>query len=90
MSEGESRDITRHGQVFTPPSVVETMLALRRNCGRVLEPACGDGAFSSRLPGGIAIELDTLHCPAGALNMDFFAYPEKEQFDTIIGNPPYV
>ncbi len=90
MSEGEPRDITRHGQVFTPPAIVEAMLALRRNNGRVLEPACGDGAFSSRLPGSVAIELDTLHCPADALNMDFFAYPEKERFDTIIGNPPYV
>ncbi len=90
MSEGESRDIPRHGQVFTPPAIVEAMLALRRNRGRVLEPACGDGAFSSRLPGCVAIELDTLHCPATALNLDFFAYAEKEQFDTIIGNPPYV
>ena len=90
MSQGEPRDITRHGQVFTPPAIVEAMLALRRNRGRVLEPACGDGAFSSRLPGCVAIELDTLHCPATALNLDFFAYPEKERFDTIIGNPPYV
>lgn len=90
MSEGVLRDITRHGQVFTPSPIVDAMLALRRNRGRVLEPACGDGAFSSRLPGSVAIELDALHCPAGALNLDFFAYPESERFDTIIGNPPYV
>lgn len=90
MSEGEARDILRHGQVFTPPAVVDAMLALRRNRGRVLEPACGDGAFSSRLPDAVAIELDARHCPADALNLDFFAYAEKEGFDTIIGNPPYV
>jgi len=90
MSEGEARDILRHGQVFTPPAVVDAMLALRRNRGRVLEPACGDGAFSSRLPGAVAVELDARHCPADALNLDFFAYAEKEGFDTIIGNPPYV
>ena len=66
------------------------MLALRRNRGRVLEPACGDGAFSSRVAGCTAIELDAAHCPADALNLDFFAYPEAERFDTIIGNPPYV
>jgi len=90
MNEGEARDISRHGQVFTPAAVVDALLALRRNRGRVLEPACGDGAFSSRLPGSVAIELDALHCPAGGLNMDFFAYPEKERFDTIVGNPPYV
>ena len=28
--------------------------------------------------------------PTGALNADFFTYPEAEKFDTIIGNPPYV
>lgn len=85
-------DITTLGQVFTPPSVVQAMLALRRNAGRVLEPSCGDGAFSSQLPGCVAIELDRLHAPAGSLHMDFFAYPETSThpFDTIIGNPPYV
>lgn len=83
-------DIARHGQVFTPPAIVDAMLRLRRNAGRVLEPACGDGAFSARLPGCVAIEIDSGHCPPGALNLDFFAYPEAEQFDTIIGNPPYV
>lgn len=57
---------------------------------RVLEPACGDGAFSSRIAGCTAIELDARHCPPGALNIDFFAYPESEKFDTVIGNPPYV
>jgi adenine-specific DNA-methyltransferase len=83
-------DIARHGQVFTPPAIVDAMLRLRRNAGRVLEPACGDGAFSARLPGCVAIELDSGYCPPGALNLDFFAYPEAEQFDTIVGNPPYV
>ena len=87
-------DIANHGQVFTPPAVVERMLALVKNRGRILEPACGDGAFVSRIPPHypevVAIELDARHCPDGALNMDFFTYPESEQFDTIIGNPPYV
>ena len=84
------RDIARYGQVFTPPGIVTRMFALRRNHGRVLDPACGDGPFSARLPGCLAIELDAAHCPAGALNVDFFAYPEHEKFATIIGNPPYV
>ncbi len=66
------------------------MLALRRNRGRVLEPACGDGAFSSQLPGCVAIEIDPAICPPGAQALDFFAYPETEKFDTIVGNPPYV
>ncbi|GAB2893667.1 class I SAM-dependent methyltransferase [Uliginosibacterium flavum] len=82
--------VEHFGQVFTPPAVVAQMLGLRRNAGRVLEPSCGDGAFARELPGCVAIELDARVAPAGALNMDFFAYPESEKFDSIIGNPPYV
>jgi adenine-specific DNA-methyltransferase len=90
MTKTAELDVARRGQVFTPQAIVEAMLALRRNEGSVLDPACGDGAFSRRLPGCTAIELDPAHCPPGALNIDFFAYPESEKFDTIIGNPPYV
>jgi adenine-specific DNA-methyltransferase len=82
--------VERLGQVFTRDDVVTQMLALRRNAGRVLEPSAGDGAFSLRLPGCVAIELDASVAPAGAHVTDFFAYPADEQFDTIIGNPPYV
>lgn len=83
-------DVARLGQVFTPEAIVRRMLALVRNRGRVLEPSCGDGAFARHLPGCTAIEIDARHCPPGALNLDFFAYPEDERFATIIGNPPYV
>jgi len=84
------RDVAALGQVFTPEAVVRAMLALRKNRGRVLEPSCGDGAFLRHLPGAVGIEFDAAHCPPGALNQDFFAYRETEQFDTIVGNPPYV
>jgi adenine-specific DNA-methyltransferase len=83
-------DVARFGQVFTPRQIVARMLALRRNAGRVLEPSCGDGAFSSQIPGCVALELDPAVCPSHAQAMDFFAYPEAEKFDTIIGNPPYI
>ena len=64
---------------------------MRRNSGRTLEPACGDGAFLAALPANsVGIELDARHCPPTALNIDFFAYPPSKQFDCIIGNPPYV
>ncbi|HTJ96324.1 MAG TPA: class I SAM-dependent methyltransferase [Rhodocyclaceae bacterium] len=83
-------DVTRKGQVFTPPEIVARMLALRRNAGRVLEPSCGDGAFLAALPDAVALEMDPAIAPPQAQVMDFFAYPESEKFDTIIGNPPYV
>lgn len=83
-------DVAVLGQVFTPPAVVSSMLDLVKNQGRVLDPSCGDGAFSRELPGCVAIELDPRHCPPGSLNLDFFAYPEEEKFDTVVGNPPYV
>jgi adenine-specific DNA-methyltransferase len=78
------------GQVFTPERVVRAMLRLRHNAGRVLEPSCGDGAFLQHLHHAVGIELDARQCPPGGHNMDFFAYPESEKFDTVIGNPPYV
>lgn len=84
------RDVAVLGQVFTPPAVVRTMLALLRNGRRVLEPSCGDGAFSRQLPGCVALELDARHAPPGARIMDFFSLPVSERFDTVIGNPPYV
>lgn len=83
-------DIETLGQVFTPECVVNAMLALRHNEGRVLEPSCGDGAFSKRIPDCIAIEIDRCHAPENSLDIDFFSYPESEKFDTVIGNPPYV
>jgi adenine-specific DNA-methyltransferase len=90
QSSLDLRDVTALGQIFTPEAVVRAMLALRRNAGRVLEPACGDGAFLRHLRAAVGIEIDPAHCPAGARNIDFFAYPEREKFATVIGNPPYV
>lgn len=79
-----------HAQFFTPPDVVQLMLDLRRNSGRVLEPSCGNGAFSKRLENAVAIELDATVSPEYSLVMDFFEYPINEKFSTVIGNPPYL
>jgi adenine-specific DNA-methyltransferase len=85
-----TRDIARRGQVFTPERVVSLMLTLRQRRGRVLEPSAGDGAFARHLPGCVAIELDAAVAPPGAQVGNFFAYPEREKFASVIGNPPYV
>lgn len=90
FDEKSQRQVATLGQVFTPPAVVNTMLTLIHNRGRVLEPSCGDGAFLRHLPDAFGIELDARHAPTGARVMDFFALPESERFATIIGNPPYV
>lgn len=82
------------GQVFTPASTVELMLALCQNNGRVLEPSAGNGAFFNALLASkadcVGIELDATVAAPGVHIGDFFEYPLTEQFDTIIGNPPYV
>ena len=85
-----SYDITTLGQVFTPPAIVDCMRRLVCNRGRVLEPACGNGAFLQHFPGATGIEIDPRHAPPGAEVMNFFELPDDERFATIIGNPPYV
>ena len=94
MSACPIRNIEQLGQVFTPPKVVAFMLDLCRNQGRTLEPSAGDGAFfellKTRQPDCVALEIDGEVAPAGVEVRDFFDYPLSEQFDTIIGNPPYV
>lgn len=84
------KDVEKLGQVFTPDVVVRFMLGGCWNRGRVLEPACGDGAFLNYFPDAVGIELDDRHSPPGVHTIDFFSYSESEKFDTIIGNPPYV
>lgn len=88
------RNVAQLGQVFTPPQVVEFMLDLCRNNGRVLEPSAGDGAFFNALlrrgQDCVGIEVDARVAPAAAWVMDFFDFPLSEQFASIVGNPPYV
>lgn len=85
-----TNDVAALGQVFTPSAIVDCMRTLVRNNGRVLEPACGDGAFLRHFPGALGIEIDARHAPPGAEVMNFFELAADELFATIIGNPPYV
>ena len=89
--DSHSRPMAEWGRVFTPPEIVRRMVALRRNRGRALEPSSGAGAFLREIPGATAVEKDpALAAATGAWAGDFFDYPEREKFATIIGNPPYV
>lgn len=83
-------EVATLGQIFTPQTIVDGMVALVRNKGRVLEPACGNGVFLKHFPGAMGIEIDPRHAPPGAEVMNFFELSTDERFDTIIGNPPYV
>ncbi len=87
----------RHlGQVFTPPTIVHRMLALRQHkTGPILEPSAGAGAFLSCLESAaIGLEIDPQVVVAAGddrlIAGDFFAYPTAHRFASIIGNPPYV
>lgn len=44
-SPNNAMNISALGQVFAPAEVVQAMLAMRQNFGRVLEPSAGAGAF---------------------------------------------
>jgi len=85
-------NINQLGQVFTPPAVVQAMVAMRQNHGRVLEPSAGDGAFMRVLePSAVGVELDAGVVSDARVQVgDFFAYSLDNRFDTVIGNPPYV
>ncbi|MCL2345594.1 MAG: class I SAM-dependent methyltransferase [Desulfobulbus sp.] len=89
-----TRNVEQLGQVFTPENVVEFMLGLCQNRGRFLEPSAGDGAFFEALrqrgADCVGIEIDARIAAPGVETRDFFDYPLSEQFDSIIGNPPYV
>ena len=60
----------------TPYSLTKLLLEHEKLEGKILEPACGNGAISN-LIGGTAYDIET----------DFLK--EKHFYDTIITNPPY-
>ena len=84
------------GQFFTPIPLVNKCISLIKNANkknsRLLEPACGNGAFKKCLnDNSVFIEIDgSVITDNRVLNIDFFQYSIDEKFDTIIGNPPFV
>ena len=92
LLDAASLDVAHRGQVFTPAHVVQRMTGMIEHRGSILEPAAGNGHFVDALPAArtTAIEIDRSLCRKDFICGDFFHYPTAHQFDTIIGNPPYV
>ncbi|WP_301250545.1 Eco57I restriction-modification methylase domain-containing protein [uncultured Alistipes sp.] len=89
----------KYGQYFTSASIAEYMVTLITHdvSAKVLEPSCGEGVFLGMLEkhgfGNItAYEIDpTLDNPYEYVDYrSFVSSPEDENFDVIIGNPPYI
>ncbi|MDD2386910.1 MAG: N-6 DNA methylase [Bacteroidales bacterium] len=91
----------KYGQYFTPEIIANFMisLAFTNNNSRVLEPSCGEGVFLDLLlKRGYnklsAYELDKELIPNKfkdiIKNESFISAKIDDQFDLIIGNPPYI
>lgn len=73
----------------TPPEMTEALLSVERFQGRVLEPACGDGAMSRVLEdAGYSVEsLDLVDRGYGVGGRDFLL--ERGPVENIVTNPPF-
>lgn len=89
----------KYGQYFTESVVADFMTSLitQSAASRILEPSCGKGVFLDSLAAqgftnvrGYEIDdmLDQGH--ANVVHKSFLAVPTEEQYDVIIGNPPYI
>jgi type I restriction-modification system DNA methylase subunit len=92
---------------FTPPFLIDFIYQLVQKLGfkhgKILEPACGHGAFFERMPKAMrdkstitGVELEKMSAAiAKALYPDIeiihkgFHHFHEGEFDLIIGNPPY-
>jgi len=66
-------------RVYTPPELARDIVNHFKPCGRILEPAAGQGSFVQCLPGCDWCELD--------FKTDFFE--ATGHYDWIVTNPPY-
>jgi len=91
-----------YGQFFTPAEVAATLVrwAIRDRDDRILDPACGDGAFLALHERTVGVEHDPRHAATARLRApsatvveaDFFAWAGEtnERFDAVVGNPPFI
>lgn len=92
---------TKHlGQYFTPAYVADFMIGLSgvQKSAKILEPACGKGIFLKLLEEKgykniIGYEIDKTLEPVTDAKIIFKSFVSEklnEQYDLIVGNPPYI
>lgn len=87
------------GEFYTPAALADQVLDAAEFAGqRMLDPACGAGAFLTRAGANatgwdinpMAVRMAREHCPQAHVELrDAFDAPER-QFDFIAGNPPWI
>lgn len=89
----------KYGQYFTISVIADFMVTLISHSkqSRVLEPSCGKGVFLDKLveqkfENISAYEIDTtLGAKYDFIRFaSFLSVPTSEQYDVVIGNPPYI
>lgn len=89
----------KYGQYFTISVIADFMVSLisHPKSSKVLEPSCGKGVFLDNLIGQnfeniSAYEIDkTLGAKYDFIKFrSFLSVPTTEQYDVVIGNPPYI
>lgn len=65
--------------VYTPIDLASDIIAHYNPQGRILDPCCGDGAFSNQIPGCLWCEIEQ--------GRNFLDWTDK--VDWIISNPPW-
>lgn len=93
------------GSVYTPPRAAAALVrwAVRAPSDSVLDPSCGDGVFldatrerlrqlGNRKPQCTGVDVDAEAArSARAVCRDFFEWaPGAQQFDAVVGNPPFI
>lgn len=74
---------TKNGNdvVYTPDVLCKYIVDYFKPVGKILEPACGDGAFLKHLPDADWCEIQK--------GRDYFEYVDYGFYDWVITNPPF-
>lgn len=92
--QNNKQNIGDLGQHWTPTTIVDLMISLKKNNGLTLEPSAGSGRFCEKITDATCVEIDNSVIPPHLAHQyvvaNFFDVSTDQKFDTVIGNPPYV